>query len=125
MAAHCVDPERRDQALTRGSAAILAKICRCDATNRELARSLFAQPMEERMKVLNLVTLILVIIGGLDLGIVGLAGFDVIAAVFGGAASALSRIVYIIIGLSALWQIVPLVWAFGEGEVASERHLGA
>jgi hypothetical protein len=77
------------------------------------------------MKALNLVTLILVIIGGLDLGISGLADVDVLAAIFGGLGAVGTRIVFVILGLCALWQIVPLVWAFGSGEVMAERHIGA
>jgi hypothetical protein len=79
--------------------------------------------MEEQMKALNLVTLIILIIGGLNWGIVGLSGFDVIAGIFG-AASVLTRVIFVIVGLCALWQIVPLVRAFGEGEISAERHLG-
>ena len=60
------------------------------------------------MRAINLVTLLLVIIGGLNWGLVGLFGFDLVAAIFG-AMSPLSRIVYALVGLSALWQIVPLV----------------
>ncbi|HTJ59066.1 MAG TPA: DUF378 domain-containing protein [Devosiaceae bacterium] len=75
------------------------------------------------MKALNLATLIILIIGGLNWGLVGLSGFDVIAGIFG-AGSVLSRIIYVIVGLSALWQFVPLVRAFGEGEISAERHMG-
>jgi len=60
------------------------------------------------MKALNIITLVLLIVGGLNWGLVGLAGFDLVAAIFG-AMSPLSRIVYGLVGLSALWQIVPLV----------------
>jgi len=60
------------------------------------------------MKVLNIITLVLLIVGGLNWGLVGLLGFDLVAAIFG-AMSPLSRIVYALVGLSALWQIVPLV----------------
>jgi uncharacterized protein len=60
------------------------------------------------MKVLNIITLVLLIVGGLNWGLVGLFGFDLVAAIFG-AMSPLSRIVYALVGLSALWQIVPLV----------------
>jgi len=60
------------------------------------------------MKVLNIITLVLLIVGGLNWGLVGAAGFDLVAAIFG-AMSPLSRIVYVLVGLSALWQIVPLV----------------
>lgn len=67
------------------------------------------------MKALNLITLILVIVGGVNWGLVGLFGFDLVAALFG-AGSALARIVYILVGISAIWQIVPLVGAFSADE---------
>ncbi|RXZ66325.1 DUF378 domain-containing protein [Pelagerythrobacter rhizovicinus] len=59
------------------------------------------------MRVLNIVTLILVIVGGLNWGLVGLFEFNLVAALFG-EMSMLSRIVYVLVGLSALWQLVPL-----------------
>jgi uncharacterized protein len=59
------------------------------------------------MRVLNIVTLILVIVGGLNWGLVGLFDFNLVAALFG-EMSMLSRIVYVLVGLSALWQLVPL-----------------
>lgn len=72
------------------------------------------------MKILNLTTLILLIVGGLNWGLVGLFNFDLVAALFG-EGSLLSRIVYVLVGLSALWQLVPLSSAFGSGELAAER----
>jgi uncharacterized membrane protein YuzA (DUF378 family) len=59
------------------------------------------------MRVINKITLILLIVGGLNWGLVGVFGFDLVAALFG-EMSPLSRIVYTLVGLSALWQIVPL-----------------
>lgn len=73
------------------------------------------------MKFINILTLVLVIVGGLNWGLVGLFGFDLVAAIFG-AGSMLSRLVYILVGLSAAWQIVPLFAAIGSGELAAERH---
>jgi len=72
------------------------------------------------MKFLNILTLALVIVGGLNWGFVGLFGFDLVAAIFG-AGSALARIVYTLVGLSAAWQLMPLVSAIGAGEVAAQR----
>lgn len=60
------------------------------------------------MRILNLLTLALVIIGGLNWGLVGLFGFDLVAALFG-EMSALSRIVYVLVGVSAVYQIFPLI----------------
>jgi len=62
------------------------------------------------MRAFNIVTLVLLIVGGLNWGLVGLANFDLVAAIFG-EMTPLWRIVYILVGLSALWQIVPLVTA--------------
>ena len=62
------------------------------------------------MRAINTVTLLLLIIGGLNWGLVGLFGFDLVATIFG-EMSVLSRIVYVLVGLSAIVQIVPLIKA--------------
>jgi uncharacterized membrane protein YuzA (DUF378 family) len=71
------------------------------------------------MKALNLITLILAIVGGLNWGLVGLFDFDLVATLFG-AGSAISRIVYVLVGISAVYQIIPLIKAFQIGEVHAE-----
>jgi uncharacterized membrane protein YuzA (DUF378 family) len=60
------------------------------------------------MRAINQITLLLLIVGGLNWGLVGLFDFDLVAALFG-EKSLLSRIVYVLVGLSAVWQIIPLV----------------
>jgi len=62
------------------------------------------------MRSLNLTTLILLIVGGLNWGLVGLLSFDLVAAIFG-SGSTLSRLVYVAVGTCAVWQIVPLLAA--------------
>ena len=47
------------------------------------------------MKVIDRIALVLVIIGGLNWGSIGIFGLDIVAALFGGSASGLSRLVYI------------------------------
>ena len=59
------------------------------------------------MSILNKTTLLLLVVGGLNWGLVGLFNFDLVAAIFG-EMSLLSRLVYALVGLSALWQLVPL-----------------
>jgi len=56
------------------------------------------------LKSLDIATVVLLIIGGLNWGLVGLFGFNLVSAIFG-EMSALSRIVYILAGLSALYDI--------------------
>ncbi|WP_426693476.1 DUF378 domain-containing protein [Sphingomonas sediminicola] len=62
------------------------------------------------MRAINTITLLLLIIGGLNWGLVGLFGFDLVATIFG-EMSVLSRIVYVLVGVSAIAQIVPLIRA--------------
>ena len=73
------------------------------------------------MKALNIITLLLVIVGGLNWGLVGLFDFDLVAAIFG-ASSVLSRLVYVLVGISAAWQLMPLFAAMSSGEVAAQRQ---
>ena len=71
------------------------------------------------MKALNIITLILVIVGGLNWGLVGAFDFDLVAALFG-ADSALANLVYILVGLSALYQLIPLARAFSTNETRAQ-----
>jgi hypothetical protein len=73
------------------------------------------------MKPLNLATLVLLIIGGINWGLVGLFQFDLIASLFGGPDAALSRILYVLVGASALWQLYPFTQAVQTGEILAER----
>lgn len=68
------------------------------------------------MRALNTLTLVLVIIGGINWGLVGAFQFDLVATLFGGQDAPLARIVYVLVGLSALWQLVPL---FGGGRTTT------
>lgn len=49
--------------------------------------------------------LLLVIVGALNWLLVGIFQFDLVAAIFGGQQSLLSRIVYSLVGLAGLWSI--------------------
>ncbi len=57
------------------------------------------------MRGANWVALILLIVGGLNWGLVGLFQFDLVAAIFG-EMSVLSRIIYVIVGLAAIYAAV-------------------
>ena len=57
-----------------------------------------------KLSVLDIVSLILVIVGGLNWLLVGLFNFDLVATIFG-PMSGLSRIVYILVGLAAICLI--------------------
>jgi uncharacterized membrane protein YuzA (DUF378 family) len=53
--------------------------------------------------LIDLIALVLVIIGGLNWGLVGFLNFNLVAAIFGD--SILAKIIYIIIGLASLYAI--------------------
>ena len=58
------------------------------------------------MRKLNTLAAVLTIVGGLNWGLVGLFKFDLVAAVFGmqfGEVNVASRVVYTLVGLSALY----------------------
>lgn len=78
---------------------------------------------EKKLRSINLITLLLVIIGGVNWLLVGIADFDFVAALFGGQQATLSKIVYVVVGISALWQLVPFFRATQIGEPRSEAHL--
>ena len=57
---------------------------------------------------MDTIALILVIVGALNWGMIGLFQFDLIAAIFGGMGSTISRILYTVVGLAGLWGITLL-----------------
>lgn len=57
------------------------------------------------MKVLGIITIALIVIGGLNWGLVGFLRFDLVAAVFG-EMSSVARLVYALVGISAIYQLL-------------------
>ena len=55
--------------------------------------------------IMDRIALILSIIGGINWGLVGIFRFDLVAYLFGGQTSSISRVIYTLVGLSALWCI--------------------
>lgn len=55
------------------------------------------------MNALDTIAMILLIVGGLNWLLVGLFEFDLVATIFGGQEELLSKIVYVLVGLSALY----------------------
>lgn len=56
------------------------------------------------MKTLDVIVAILLVIGGLNWGLIGFFNFDLIGAIFGDM-SAFTRLIYCVVGISALYQI--------------------
>jgi uncharacterized protein len=59
-----------------------------------------------KLKTLDIVALVLVVVGGLNWGLVGFLRFDLVAWIFGGIEAPLSRAVYSLVGAAALFVLV-------------------
>jgi uncharacterized membrane protein YuzA (DUF378 family) len=70
----------------------------------------------KKMSALDWIVVILVIIGGLNWGLVGFFNFNLVDAIFG-MMSVVSRIIYALVGLSALYMIF---WKFSMAGNKSE-----
>ena len=57
------------------------------------------------MSVLDRIALALIVIGGINWGLVGIFRFDLVAWICGGQASVVARISYTLVGIAALWCI--------------------
>ena len=57
------------------------------------------------MMIMDRIALALAIIGGLNWGLIGLFRLDLVAFLFGGQTALLSRIVYTLVGVAAIWCI--------------------
>ncbi|MBQ8780086.1 MAG: DUF378 domain-containing protein [Oscillospiraceae bacterium] len=68
--------------------------------------------------MIDKIALALLIVGGLNWGLVGIFSFDLVAWLFGGTGALLSRVVYILVALSAVWCISLL---FKENKLIESR----
>ena len=64
-------------------------------------------------------SLLLVIIGAINWGLIGLFQFDLVAFLFGGQAALISRVLYTVIGAAGVWSISML---FSSREAREENR---
>jgi hypothetical protein len=57
-----------------------------------------------KMNALDWIAFVLLAVGGINWGLVGIFNFDLVATIFG-AMSMISRVIYVLVGISALYQI--------------------
>lgn len=69
--------------------------------------------------MLDRIALALVIIGGLNWGSIGIFGFDFVGAIFGGQDAVFSRIIFALVGVTALWCIS---FFFKRNDVLDHSH---
>lgn len=61
--------------------------------------------MVNKLTVLDWVALVLVVVGGLNWGLVGALKYDLVASLFGGVEGVVARVVYVLVGLAALYLV--------------------
>lgn len=66
------------------------------------------------MSIVDMVVMLLVLVGGLNWGLVGAFNIDLVALVFGGAGSMFARVVYVLVGLAAVYMFYG-VFVKGKG----------
>lgn len=64
------------------------------------------------MKILRIVSLTLLIVGGLNWGLIGLFDFNLVGFLFDGFSNVISRIIYALVGAAALVSII--TWAIPD-----------
>lgn len=75
------------------------------------------------MVFFNVISYILVIVGGLNWGLFGIFDFNLVSWIFGGARSAGSITVYVLVALAALWLIIsPMITGRGLLLTGSKRE---
>lgn len=63
------------------------------------------------MKVLDVIVAVLLVIGGLNWGLVGFFDYNLLAVIFG-EATAITRVLYALFGLSALYEVISVAFDF-------------
>lgn len=83
----------------------------------------FCQKGGDTMKMngLDWLAMILIVIGGLNWGLVGLFDFDLVALIFGDMSS-FSRLVYIVVGVSAIYMIIEALVKSGKQTPTTPTH---
>jgi uncharacterized membrane protein YuzA (DUF378 family) len=67
------------------------------------------------MRIINIISLILLAIGGINWGLVGLFNLNLVGVLFG-EGTAISAITYTLVGLAAIWQVFSFRWTIDREE---------
>lgn len=71
------------------------------------------------MMIVDRIALVLLIIGGVNWGAIGLFQFDIVGWIFGGQGAIISRIIYTLVAIAAVWCISLL---FRENDIVITNH---
>ncbi len=71
----------------------------------------------KKLNALDWIALILTVVGGLNWGLVGVFKFDLVATIFGGVEALVSRIVYTVVGVAAIYLIIAMAAKAGKKQM--------
>ncbi len=74
------------------------------------------------MNIIDRIALALTVIGGVNWGLVGVFRFDLLAWICGGQTAIISRIIYTLVGISALWCLALLFRDWDSEKDMSVAH---
>ena len=74
------------------------------------------------MKIANLITFIILLIGGINWLSIGIFQFDIVAGLFGSQAAVLSRIIYVIVGLCAVYLLFAALSRRGKLDMCNRER---
>ena len=74
------------------------------------------------MNIIDRIALALNVIGGVNWGLVGIFRFDLVAWLCGGQTAVLARIIYTLVGISALWCLALLFRDWDDEPVVANSH---
>ena len=74
------------------------------------------------MRALNAIALLLLIIGGINWGLWGAANYNLVDTIFG-AGTAMTRTIYVVVGIAALWSIPMLLRAGSLPQAPTTRKV--
>lgn len=60
------------------------------------------------MVIINIIALIILVIGGLNWGLIGLFGFNLVSFIAGADRNLFTNIIYILVAISAIWLVISL-----------------
>ena len=70
-------------------------------------------------KIMDKIALFILLIGGVNWGLVGLFSFDLVAWISGGPATIMARIIYVLVAIAGIWCISML---FHQNDEIAESH---
>ncbi|MFZ6036449.1 MAG: DUF378 domain-containing protein [Patescibacteria group bacterium] len=73
----------------------------------------------KKPNAVDMIAFILLVVGGLNWGLVGFLDWDLVAAIFGDG-SAIARVVYALVGLAAVYQLVRMPSMMKSGSAAAQ-----